>query len=52
MVGVGVGTPAQAAEVGTFADGAVVGTALMAKLLEGDRAGMLGLAAAFRAALP
>ena len=51
MVGVGVGTPAQAAEVGTFADGAVVGTALMAKLLDGDRAGMLGLVAAFRAAL-
>ena len=48
----GVGTPAQAAEVGTFADGAIVGTALMAKLLEGDRAGMLGLVAAFREALP
>jgi tryptophan synthase alpha chain len=51
-VGVGVGTPAQAAEVATFADGAVVGTALMARLLEGDRAGMLGLVGAFRAALP
>jgi tryptophan synthase alpha subunit len=47
-----VGTPAQAAEIGTFADGAVVGTALMAKLLEADRAGMLGLVAEFRAALP
>jgi tryptophan synthase alpha chain len=52
VVGVGVGTPAQAAEVGSFADGAVVGTALMAKLLEGDREGMLGLVAAFRGALP
>ena len=52
VVGVGVGTPEQAAEVGTFADGAVVGTALMAKLLEGDRAGMLGLVGEFRAALP
>jgi tryptophan synthase alpha chain len=52
VVGVGVGTPAQAAEVGTFADGAVVGTALMAKLLERDREGMLGLVAAFREALP
>jgi tryptophan synthase alpha chain len=52
VVGVGVGTPAQAAEVGTFADGAVVGTALMAKLLEGDREGMLGLIAAFREVLP
>ena len=28
LVGVGIGTPAQAAEVGTFADGVVVGTAL------------------------
>jgi tryptophan synthase alpha chain len=52
VVGVGVGSPPQAAEVGTFADGAVVGTALMAKLLEGDRDGMLALAADFRAALP
>ena len=52
VVGVGVGTPAQATEVGSFADGAVVGTALMAKLLEGDREGLLGLIAAFRAALP
>jgi tryptophan synthase alpha chain len=52
VVGVGVGTPAQATEVGSFADGAVVGTALMAKLLEGDREGLLGLVAAFRAALP
>jgi tryptophan synthase alpha chain len=52
VVGVGVGTPGQASEVGTFADGAVVGTALMAELLEGDRAGMLGLVAAFREALP
>ena len=51
-MGVGVGTPEQAAEVGTFADGVIVGTALMAKLLEGDREGMLGLVAAFRAALP
>jgi tryptophan synthase alpha chain len=52
VVGVGVGTPAQATEVGSFADGAVVGTALMTKLLEGDRQGLLGLVAAFRAALP
>jgi tryptophan synthase alpha chain len=52
VVGVGVGTPAQAAEVGTFADGAVVGTALMEELLGGDREGMLGLVAAFRDALP
>ena len=52
VVGVGVGTPGQASEVGTFADGAVVGTALMTELLEGDRDGMLRLVAAFREALP
>jgi tryptophan synthase alpha chain len=52
VLGVGVGSPQQAAEAGTFADGAVVGTALMARLVEGDRDGMLALAADFRAALP
>jgi tryptophan synthase alpha chain len=52
VLGVGVGSPPQAAEAGAFADGAVVGTALMARLLEGDREGMLALAADFRAALP
>jgi tryptophan synthase alpha chain len=52
VLGVGVGTPQQAAEVGTFADGAVVGTALMARLVEGDGDGMLRLAGEFRAALP
>jgi tryptophan synthase alpha chain len=52
VLGVGVGSPLQAAEVGTFADGAVVGTALMARLLEGDREGLLALAREFRSALP
>jgi tryptophan synthase alpha chain len=52
VLGVGVGSPSQAAEVAAFADGAVVGTALMARLLENDRQGMLALADDFRAALP
>ena len=52
LVGVGVGTPEQAAEVSAFADGAIIGSALMAKLVEGDRDGMLELARDFRAALP
>jgi len=30
----------------------IVGSALMARLVEGDRAGALELAAAFRAAIP
>jgi tryptophan synthase alpha chain len=51
LVGVGVATPEQAAEVATFADGAIVGSALMERLLEGDRAGFLELATAFRSAL-
>jgi tryptophan synthase alpha chain len=49
LVGVGIGTPAQAAEVCGFADGVIVGSALMARLLAGDPRGALGLAAAFRA---
>jgi tryptophan synthase alpha chain len=52
VLGVGVGSPSQAGEVAAFADGAVVGTALMARLLESDRQGMLALADDFRAALP
>lgn len=51
LVGVGVATPEQAAEVATFADGAIVGSALMDRLLHGDRAGFLELATAFRSAL-
>jgi tryptophan synthase alpha chain len=52
LVGVGVGTPAQAAEVGVFADGAIVGSALMERMLGGDAAGLLTLAGDFRRALP
>jgi tryptophan synthase alpha chain len=36
-VGVGISTPDQAAEAVTFADGAVVGSALMEPLVRGDR---------------
>lgn len=52
LVGVGIGTPAQAADVGAFADGVIVGSALMARLVEGDRDGALALAATFRGAIP
>lgn len=51
LVGVGVGTPRQAADAAAFADGVIVGSALMAKLVDGDRVGMLDLAGDFRAAL-
>ncbi len=38
-VGVGVGTPTQAAEVAGFADGVIVGSALVKVLVDADRAG-------------
>jgi tryptophan synthase alpha chain len=51
LVGVGVGTPQQAAEVGAFADGAIVGSALMERMLDHDSDGLLTLAGDFRNAL-
>ena len=52
LVGVGIGTPEQAAEVSAFADGAVVGSALMSRIVGGDVEGALRLAAEFREAIP
>ena len=52
LVGVGIGTPEQAAEACAFADGVVVGSALMAPILDGDRDGALALASSFRRAIP
>jgi tryptophan synthase alpha chain len=52
LVGVGIATPALATDACAFADGAIVGSALMAPLLTGDRAGFASSAAAFRAAIP
>lgn len=51
LVGVGIGTPEQAAEACRFADGVIVGSALVRRLLAGDRDGAIALAAAFRQAL-
>lgn len=51
LVGVGVGTPEQAAQVASFADGAIVGSALMSRLMESSPAGLIDAARAFRAAL-
>jgi tryptophan synthase alpha chain len=48
LVGVGIATPEQAGEASTFADGIIVGSALMAPLVAGDPAGALQLADAFR----
>jgi tryptophan synthase alpha chain len=52
LVGVGIATPALATEACAFADGVIVGSALMAALLDGGRAEFERLAAAFRAATP
>ncbi len=52
LLGVGVGTPEQAAEAGSFADGVIVGSALMVRLLEGDRDGLIRAVEWFREALP
>ena len=52
LVGVGIGSPDQAAAACRFADGVVVGTALVRPLLEGRIDDALDLAAEFRAAIP
>jgi tryptophan synthase alpha chain len=52
LVGVGIGTPEQAAEACEFADGVIVGSAIVARLVAGDRVGAMAAAAAFRSAIP
>ena len=52
LVGVGIGTPEQAAEACRFADGVVVGSALVRHLVAGDPDAAIRLAEAFRAAVP
>ncbi len=52
LVGVGIGDPNQAAEACAFADGVIVGSALVRHLLAGRRDAALELARAFRAAIP
>jgi tryptophan synthase alpha chain len=51
LVGVGIGTPSQAAEVCVFADGVVVGSALMALIVAGDQDGAVSLASSFRGSI-
>jgi tryptophan synthase alpha chain len=52
LVGVGISTPAQAAEACTVADGVVVGSALVRRLLDGaGPTGATELVTAFRNAL-
>ncbi|MDP9329641.1 MAG: tryptophan synthase subunit alpha [Actinomycetota bacterium] len=52
LVGVGIGTPEQAAAACGFADGVIVGSALMSRLVDGDGNGAISSARAFRSAIP
>ena len=52
VVGVGIGTPQQATQACGFADGVIVGTALMRALLEDGADAMLARVSAFRDAVP
>jgi tryptophan synthase alpha chain len=52
LVGVGITTPAQAEVACSFADGVIVGSALVRLLLDGRPDEALELARAFRAAIP
>ena len=52
LVGVGIGAPDHARAACEFADGAIVGSALVRPLLDGDRNGAVSLARAFRRAIP
>lgn len=51
LVGIGISTPRRAAEACAFADGAIVGTAIVEPLLAGNREEALRRAAAFRLAI-
>jgi tryptophan synthase alpha chain len=51
LVGVGIGTPDQAAQACAFADGVIVGSALVRRLVDGDPDGALAMAGEFRAAI-
>jgi tryptophan synthase alpha chain len=51
LVGVGIGTPAQAQAACSFADGVIVGSAIVSRLMDDGPAAALALASAFREAI-
>jgi tryptophan synthase alpha chain len=51
LVGVGISTPDQAAQACGFADGVVVGSAIMRPLVSGDRGAVIPAAEGFRASI-
>jgi tryptophan synthase alpha chain len=52
LVGVGIGTPEQAGEACGFADGVIVGSAIVRPLVAGDRSAALSSVASFRRSIP
>jgi tryptophan synthase alpha chain len=52
LVGVGIATPEVAAQACSFADGVIVGSAMMSALMSSGPAGLIELASSFRSALP
>jgi tryptophan synthase alpha chain len=52
LVGVGIGSPAQAAQACGFADGVIVGSALMSAMARRGPSEAVELAAGFRDATP
>jgi tryptophan synthase alpha chain len=52
LVGVGIATPDQAEAACAFADGVIVGSSLVSRLVERDLDGALSLARAFRGRIP
>jgi len=52
LVGVGIGTPEQAAEACSFADGVIVGSAIVRLVLSGRSIEAIDFASAFREAIP
>jgi tryptophan synthase alpha chain len=52
LVGVGIGSPKQASEACAFADGVIVGSAIVRPLVAGDRSAALSSVAAYRRAVP
>lgn len=52
LLGVGIGSAELAAEACGFADGVIVGSAIVRRLVEGDRDGAVTLAESFRRAIP
>jgi tryptophan synthase alpha chain len=52
LVGVGIATQELATQACDFADGVIVGSSLMSRLLAGDRPGFDALARSFRSAVP